>query len=145
MTLVVNPEASLEGSMFFIIGMNLDLIIPRKSIHEGHVSKLHVLSIMISVMGSKNSSFRQALLRSQKSMHMQIFPFFLVTGTMLAGQSRCYSSLMNLQSTCFRTSASIASLMSGRKRHCYCLTGIASGWMLNRWVATFELSPGLTS
>nr|GMC86547.1 hypothetical protein RchiOBHm_Chr6g0263221 [Ipomoea batatas] len=40
-------------------------------------------SIINSVMGSGKSSFGHATLRSRKSTHTRIWPFFLRTGTML--------------------------------------------------------------
>ena len=67
-------------------------------------SNPHVLSIMTSVIGKGNSSLGQALFRSRKSMQIRIFSFFLATGTMLATQSGCYSSLMKPESISFLTS-----------------------------------------
>jgi len=72
----------------------------------------------------------------ENSMQTWIFPFFLVTGTILATQSRCCSSLIKLEFISFLTSDWIASIISGQNRRCCCLTGFVSELMLRRCIAT---------
>lgn len=89
-------------------------------------SKLHVLPIMTSVIGRRNSSLEHASLRLWKLMQIWIFPFFLATGTILATQSAYCSSLMKCELMSFLTLASMASIIEGRNHHCGCLNGFFS-------------------
>jgi len=85
-----------------------------KDIH----SNPHLLSIMTSVIRRENSSLGQTSFRSRKLMQTRIFPFFLVTGTILATQSGCCSYLMKSESISFLTSDWIASIISRRNPRC---------------------------
>src|SRR3954464_15090308 len=80
------------------------------------LSQPGVLSTMISVTGSGNSSFGHASLRFRKSMQMRIDPFFLVTGTIFETQSGCCSSRINPEPITFGPFCSLASILSARKR-----------------------------
>nr|GLL39578.1 hypothetical protein RchiOBHm_Chr6g0263221 [Ipomoea trifida]GMC57760.1 zinc finger BED domain-containing protein RICESLEEPER 2-like [Ipomoea batatas]GMC68224.1 zinc finger BED domain-containing protein RICESLEEPER 2-like [Ipomoea batatas]GMD68309.1 zinc finger BED domain-containing protein RICESLEEPER 2-like [Ipomoea batatas] len=73
-------------------------------------------SIINSVMGSGKSSFGHATLRSRKSTHTRIWPFFLRTGTMLDIQVGYFTSRINPASISLLTSPSIEGMSSGRKR-----------------------------
>ena len=83
-----------------------------------------------------NSSLGHASFRPQKLMQTRIFPFFFVTGTILATQSGCSSSLIKPEPISFLTSDWIAFIIFGRNYRCCCLTGFASGLMLRRCIAT---------
>ena len=109
---------------------------PEKSSMKDILSKLHVLSIIMSVMGNENSSLGHVALRSQKSMQTLIFLFFLSTGTRLPAQCRCYSSQMKPHSISLWTLISISSIMSGWNCRSCCLTGLVSGLMLRWCMAT---------
>ena len=78
----IYPQWCPERSMFFIIRIHFDLVIPPQNPSMKDIrSNLHVLSIMTSVIGRGNSSLGQASFRSRKTMQIWIFPFFLATET----------------------------------------------------------------
>jgi len=144
-SIAIHPQWRPERCMLFIVGYILIwLYLEIPSIKDIR-SNPHVLSIMTSVIGRENSSLGHALFRSWKLMQTLIFPFFLVTGLILATQSGCYSSLIKPKSISFLTSNWIVSIISGRNCHCCCLTGFASGLMLRRCIATWGSSLGMSS
>jgi hypothetical protein len=66
--------------LMLVLGINLNLVIPENpSIKEKTLIPTHS-SRILSMKGVKKLSLRQALFRSQKSMHTWMFPFFLFTG-----------------------------------------------------------------
>ena len=118
---------------------------PEKPSIKDILSKPYLLSIMTSVMGNENLFLGEAILRSWKSIQIQIFLFFLSKGTMLATQSGCCSSRMKPYLMSFCTSASLASMMSGQNHRCYYLTGLASSLMLRWCMATWGSKPCMFS
>ena len=131
--------------MLFIIRVHLDLIVSRESIHEGHPFKPTRVVDHDICNWKGEFIFRHASFRSRKSMQIWIFPFFLATGTILATQSGCSSSLMKPESMNFLTSDWIASIISGRNYRCCCLIGFTSELMLRQCIATRGSSPGMSS
>jgi len=97
--------------MLLIVRVYFNLTIPREPSMKDICSNPHVLSIMTSMIERGNSPLRHASFRSQKSMQTRIFPFFLVTGTILATQLGCCSSLIKSEFISFLTSDWIAFIL----------------------------------
>jgi len=139
------PRGVLKDVCFSSSGYILIWLYPEKPSIKDILSNPYVLSIITSMIGRENSSLGQAAFRSQKSMQIWIFSFFLGTGTMLATQSGYCSSLTKSESMSFLTSDSIASIILGRNHHCCYLTGLVFGLMLRRCIAIWGSSPGISS
>ena len=100
--------------MLFIIRVQLDLIVSREPIHEGHSFK------PTRIVNHNISDGQWKLILRTGGVEITVidtnlnFPFFLRTGTMLATQSGCCSSRMKPHTMSLWTSASIASIMFGQ-------------------------------
>lgn len=92
--------------------IHLDLIVDRKFVHEKHM--FEPTRIVNHDLCDRKIEFilGTSLIEIMKVNTIQIFLFFLVTGTMLASQSGCCFSLMNLDSMSFLISDSMDSIIS---------------------------------
>lgn len=69
---------SPKNNLYSIERIHIDLIVATEI--KEKFKCLIVASTNMSILGRRNSSFRHALFRSQKSMQQLICPFFLLTG-----------------------------------------------------------------
>jgi len=112
--------------MLLIFRIHFDLIVPRNSSIKDILSNPQVFSIMTSVIGRGNSSLGQAAFRMKLDENSDL-PILLRDGNETT-QSGCYSSLTKLESMSFLTFDSIASIISGKNRCCFCLTSSCLDW-----------------
>ena len=104
-----------------------------------------VASTNVSIFGNGKSSFTQALLRSRKSTQTRIYPFFFLTGTMLASQVGCSIGLIKPAWSNFSISALTCTSTSGQKIRGRYFTGLTSGVILSLYTTKLGSSPGISS
>ena len=98
-----------------------------------------------SILGSGNSSFGHALLRSWKSMQVRTCPFSFLTGTMLANHVGYLIGLINLTVISYSTSSLTCISILGWKLHLPFLTGFDPGSMFREWQTISGFNPGISS
>jgi len=80
----IHPQWHFEGCMLFIFRIQFDLIVSKKFINKRHHLKTARVVNHDIRDRTGNSSLGQVTFRSQKSMQIWLFPFFLRTWMMLA-------------------------------------------------------------
>ena len=102
-------------------------------------------STIRSIRDKGKLSFRQALLKSVKSMQSRHFPFSFLTRTTLANQSGYSTSQIALACRSLLTSSLIAFYLSGDKLLLFFLTGLKEGLMFSLCVITEGSIPPISS
>jgi hypothetical protein len=100
-----------------------------------------VASTRESILGNRNSSFGQALLRSVKSMHILYLPLAFFTITVLASHSEYFTSLMTPALRSLFTSFRAPSALSSDIFRSLCFLGLKDGSILSECSITFLLTP----
>ena len=104
-----------------------------------------VASTNWSICGRGKLSFGHALFRSVKSTQTRHFPFFLLTTTGLASQSRYLTSVIDPTLRNFLTSSFTAEARSGPSFRLFCLTGLKVGSIFSSWHVMLMSIPGISS
>ena len=94
-----------------------------------------------SILGSGNSSFGQALLRSVKSIHILHFPLAFFTITVLASHSGYFTSLITPALRSLFTSLRAPSALSSDIFRSLCLRGLKDGSTLSECSITSRFTP----
>jgi hypothetical protein len=94
-----------------------------------------------SILGSENSSFGHALLRSVKSMHILYLPLAFFTMTVLANHSGYFTSLMTPALRSLFTSFRAPSALSSDIFRSLCFLGLKDGSTLSECSMTSLLTP----
>jgi hypothetical protein len=90
-------------------------------------SEVAAVSTSESILGSGNSSFRHALLSSEKSIHILHLPLDFLTMTVLGNHSGYATSLMTLALSNLLTSVFAPSALSSDVFRSFCLCGLTVG------------------